>query len=159
QEELAFACGTDQSHISRIENNQRHPEFATLARICTALRLTPAEHAYVFGLAGYLSPPALPDEAAVASILAKLAPHMEMIPYPACLVDDGVRQWYLNARVAALWGHLYGSTDQRQCLALSAGRRPVEAVFDPDRWPEAYAAWRATYENVDAVLMSVVDVF
>src|SRR5947207_7304127 len=45
QEELAFASGTDQSHISRIENNQRHPEYATLERICGALALTPAEHA------------------------------------------------------------------------------------------------------------------
>ena len=159
QEELAFASGTDQSHISRIENNQRRPEFATLERICSALGLTPAERAYVFGLAGYLSPPDLPDEPAVEAILAKLAPHMEMLPYPASLVDDGVRQWYLNEPVARLWGHLYGSSDQRQCLALSRGRRPVEAVFDPDRWPATQAAWRATYANLDVVLMSVVDVF
>jgi transcriptional regulator with XRE-family HTH domain len=159
QEELAFASGTDQSHISRIENNQRRPEFATLERICGALGLSHTERAYVLALGGYLSPPDLPDEEAVDTILAELAPHMEMLPYPTCLVDDGVRQWYFNEPVARLWGHLYGSSEQRLCLALSRGRRPVEAVFDPDRWPETCAAWRATYENLDSVLTSVVDVF
>jgi transcriptional regulator with XRE-family HTH domain len=72
--------------ISRIENNQRHPEYATLERICGALSLTPAEHAYVFRLAGCLSSPELPDRSAVAAMLAKLAPHLEMMPYPAGLV-------------------------------------------------------------------------
>ncbi|HEY3083784.1 MAG TPA: helix-turn-helix domain-containing protein [Chloroflexota bacterium] len=153
QEELAFASGTDQAHISRIESNRQHPEYSTLSRICDALELSLAERAYVLAVAGYRLAPALPDEDAVTAALAKLAPLLDSFPYPASLIDEGERLWHLNPLAVALWGDCYGSTDRARCLALVRGRRTVEMIFDPEHYPERRRIWAAYYADIERVLM------
>lgn len=159
QEELAFASGTDQAHISRIESNRQHPEYATLVRICDALDLSQTERAHILTLAGYQVVAPLPSEVTVASVLAKLVPVLDSYPYPVVLLDEGERQWYLNQIVATLWGQCYGATDQRGCLARIRGRRTVELIFDPAAYGECLSRWEAYYEDIEQVLMRNIALF
>lgn len=159
QEELAFACSTDQAHISRIESNRQHPEYSTLVRICEALELSQTERQYLLALAGYHLAPPLPDEAAAAAVLARLVPILNTYPYPVVLLDEGERQWYANAFGAVLWGQCLGSTDPGRYLSRIRGQRVVELLFDPDQSARHLPQWQACYENIDYVLNRIVALF
>jgi ribosome-binding protein aMBF1 (putative translation factor) len=52
QEDLAFAIGTEQPQISRIESNRQRPMYPTLIRIFNALELDPKDRARLLHLAG-----------------------------------------------------------------------------------------------------------
>ena len=103
QEELAFASGTDQAHISRIESDQKHPQYSTLCRICDALELSLVEREYLLGLAGYEISPPLPDEKTIEAVVSKLAPLIETYPYPAEIMDESERVWHLNDMGTMVW--------------------------------------------------------
>jgi transcriptional regulator with XRE-family HTH domain len=159
QEELAFASGTDQAHVSRIESNRQHPEYSTLARICDALDLSQIERAYVLALAGYQIAAPLPDERDVDAVVAKLGPVLEGYPYPASLMDEGERIWHQNRLAVRLFGPLFGASDLAGWAAVARGQRTVEAIFDPDRYAEALPRWRAVYEDLDYMLTRNVALF
>jgi transcriptional regulator with XRE-family HTH domain len=159
QEDLAFASGIEQAHVSRIESNRQHPEYSTLVRICDALALSQTERAYVLARAGYQLAPPLPDEASVARVLSTLSSVLDSYAYPVVLLDEGERTWYFNTLVALLWGSCYGATDRDGCLARVRGRRIVELLFDPDLSPELLPRWKATYENIEQVLTRNISLF
>ena len=159
QEELAFASGTDQAHISRIESNRQIPSYSTLVRICDALALAQGERASILALAGYPIAPPLPDEDAVEAVLARLAPLVDSYPYPAVVLDEGERLWYLNAAVATVWGPCYGASGQRACLDLVRGRRVVELIFDPEPGRARLSSWREYYPDLEQVLERVLTIF
>jgi transcriptional regulator with XRE-family HTH domain len=159
QEELAFASGTDQAHISRIESNRQHPEYSTLGRICDALALSQTERSYLLALAGYQVVPPLPDDAAIRGALRKLAPLLDSFAYPATLIDEGERMWYSNELAVTLWGECYGSSCQERCLELIRGRRSLETIFEPAHYRERIAAWAAYYEDLEHVLLRNVALF
>jgi len=159
QEELAFCSGTDQAHVSRIENGRRNPEFFTLSRICDALSLTPMERTHLLELAGFnvqAPPPAAKDALAVRNAVG---PQLEGLAYPAALIDDTERHWYLNSFAVRLWGHLHGSSDPQTCNLMSTGRRGVEFAFGRDSASEREDRWRVVYENADEVLDRLVRMF
>jgi transcriptional regulator with XRE-family HTH domain len=157
QEDLAFASETDQAHISRIENNQYRPQYETLARICDALALSQTERAYVLAHAGYPVVRPLPDESAVTALTLKLAPLLETYPYPALLIDEGERHWYMNALVAKLWGPCYGATDQQNCLRFAYGKRSLELLFDQHE--PRFHIWKSYFEDFDDVFTRNVALF
>jgi transcriptional regulator with XRE-family HTH domain len=159
QLDLAVASGTDQAHISRIESDRHHPEHATLVRICDALRLSPDERGHLLALAGYPTTLPLPDEQEVASALSKLAPLVDACPYPAILIDQGLRIWHLNAFVAELWGECYGATDQADCLRRVRGHRTVEMIFDLDYFDHLFPRWIAYHEDAEPLLMRKLTLF
>jgi transcriptional regulator with XRE-family HTH domain len=159
QEELAFASGTDQAHISRIESNRQIPEYSTLARLCDALGLSPTERAYVLALAGYQVAAPLPDDHAVSTALERLAPLIDSYPYPVVLLDEGERHWYVNEITVTAWGACYGVGDRLAYLERMRGRRSVEVLFDPHTGAERQACWRHYYEDVDHVLTRIVAAF
>ncbi len=130
QEELALACDTNQGHISRIESNQKHPQYSTLVRLCDALELPPAKRSYLLALAGYPIQPTLPDMAEVEAVTVELIPALELYPYPALLMDVGERVWYVNPLVAEMWGAALGGSDHARCMKSVRGRRTLEFVFD-----------------------------
>jgi transcriptional regulator with XRE-family HTH domain len=152
QEDLALASETDQAHISRIENDQHHPQYATLVRICDALALSQTERVYVLARAGYPVVRPLPDMNAVRLVSSKLAAVLETYPYPAMLIDDGERIWYLNVLVAKLWGPCYGANDWQGCLTLASGKRTLELIFDPDLHEPLFSTWRSYFEDYGSVL-------
>jgi transcriptional regulator with XRE-family HTH domain len=159
QEELAFACGTDQAHVSRIESGRQHPAYATLVRICDALELSQTERSHVLAIAGYQVASPLPDEAAVARVVARLAPVLDTSPYPVVLIDEGERQWYANALAVELWGQCYAARSHAEYLERTRGRWTAELVFDPAVGDERLSRWRAVYEDIDQVLMRIVALF
>ncbi|HUQ94434.1 MAG TPA: helix-turn-helix transcriptional regulator [Bryobacteraceae bacterium] len=130
QEELAFASGTNQAHISRIESNRKHPQYSTLLRLCEALDIPAAKRSYLLALAGYRVEPALPGKAAVDAVLSELAPVIDRYPYPALLMDVGERIWYVNVLVSAMWGPCLGGNTHSKCLMSVRGKRSVEFLFD-----------------------------
>jgi transcriptional regulator with XRE-family HTH domain len=159
QLDLALACETDQAHISRIENDRYHPQFETLVRICDALALSQTERAYVLARAGYHVVRPLPDRDAVHLISSKLAPLLDTYPYPALLIDEGERIWYLNAPFARLWGPCYQVGDQRDCLPLLLGKRTLELIFGLDLHEPLLSAWQSYFEDFDTLLTRIVALF
>ena len=136
QEDLALAGGTNQAHISRIENNRKHPQYSTLLRLCEALDMPAAKRCYLLALAGYRVEPALPDKAAVDTVLSELAPVIDRYPYPALLMDVGERIWYVNALLSEMWGPcLGGGSTHSKCLLSVRGKRSVQFLFDSTFMP------------------------
>jgi len=155
QIELAFASGTDQAHISRIESNRKHPQYSTLVRICAALELRPAERQYLFALAGYPTTPPLPNEDEVRAMVFRFTPLINRLPYPALFMDEGERVWYLNGLVAACWGACFGSDRHGECLSLIRGRRNVQFLFHPRH----FATWRGYFPKLHQVMDRHVGLF
>ena len=159
QEELAFAVGTDQAHISRIESNQIHPQFQTLARICEALNLSSVEWDEILNLAGFQAAPPLPDENAVGWVLRKLQPVLDSYPYPALLLDESERIWFWNALCFYPWGQCYGVSNQHEFVSRVRGKRQLELIFDLQTYPATYSIWAAQWEDIDHIIRRNVALF
>jgi transcriptional regulator with XRE-family HTH domain len=149
---LAFAVGTDQAHISRIEGNQIRPQFQTLDAICEALNLSSAERDEILSLAGFRIALPLPDKDAVGLVLQKLGPVLDSLPYPAMLLDEGERIWHWNAFCFYPWGQSYGASNQHEFLSRVRGKRHLEVIFDPQAYPASYFKWAARWENIDHII-------
>ncbi len=153
QEDLAFACGTSQAQISRIESNRQHPECETLVRICGALGMSLTEQADLLARAGYQMAVPPPDSADVAHVLSRLTAFIDACPYPALLTDENQRTWYANRLVADIWGQNYGAADQAGYLDQLRGRPTIDVIFDPDQFRERLPRWLDFFEDLDTVLM------
>jgi transcriptional regulator with XRE-family HTH domain len=150
QEDLAFAIGADQAHMSRIESNRLHPQYSTLTRICDVLDLSSSERLWVLTLAGHQEMPPLPDRREVAHVIAELVPRLESLPYPAMLNDEGERLWYYNGIAAALLGFTLGLENHEALLARIRGKiGMLELISNSD----VYERWKPCWENVDDLLI------
>ncbi len=152
QEELAFACGTGQAHISRIESGRQLPEYTTLIHICGALQLAKVDRAYLLALAGYNEALPLPDAETARAVLAKLRPVIDTYPYPASVIDEGERIWQFNQLGGDLWSPSYGTTSLSNCMAVVQGHPPVELLFDPQSGPIWIRRWQTYYANLGYAL-------
>lgn len=159
QEELAFAIGSGQAHVSRIESNHKIPQYSTLVAICDALELSATERACLVTNAGYRLNVPLPDEQGVETALSKIAPFLDSYPYPATLIDEGERIWRLNPLAVAIWGKWTFVGDQANCNRLARGKRFVELIFDPDVSHERLSVWKSHYEDADYCLDRNVALF
>jgi len=152
QDELAFAIGSTQSHISLIESDRKHPQYITLARICDALELSPTERAHVLSVGGYQSWMPLPEESSVNEVLSKLASFLEARSYPCWLIDDAERIWHFNYLAAVVFGAHYGTSDHVSLMSMVRGKRILELLFSGKGAEAILLKWRANYENADDVL-------
>ena len=152
QEELAFAVGTDQAHISRIESGQIHPQFHTLARICDALNLSSIEREEILDQLGFQVAPPLPDVNAALSVVRLLQPLLDSYPYPAILQDEGGRIWFWNKFCVYPWRDCYGASNEEEFVARVRGKRQLEVVFDPEKYPATYFIWATRWENIDHII-------
>jgi len=160
QEELAFAIGSGQAHVSRIESDHKIPQYSTLVQICDALELSSTERACLLSSAGYKLNLPLPNEREVENALSRLAPFLDSCPYPATLIDESERIWYINPLAAAIWGKwTFGADDQANCNKLTRGKRFIEIIFDPDLYPVRCPLWKLHYENADSCLDRSVALF
>ena len=151
QEELAFAAGTDQAHISRIESNQTHPQFQTLTLICEALNLSIIEQEEIFHLGGFLISPPLPDDNDTTRVLHALQPVLDSYPYPAMVLDEGERIWFWNSFCFYPWGQFYEAFDQNEFALRVRGKCHLEFIFDPQHYPDSYSVWASRWENFDRI--------
>ena len=141
QEDLALAIETDQAHISRIESNQKHPSFSTLAHILDALKLSRTERSYLLARAGYTDHSLPPQAEEVSCVLAKMVPILESFPYPTTLIDDTERIWHFNSVGVGLWGPSFGIEDQERYLEFTRGKRFLQLVLDP----RIFETWRTAW--------------
>jgi transcriptional regulator with XRE-family HTH domain len=149
QEDLAFAVGADQAHISRIESNRLHPQYSTLTRICDVLDLSRGERRWVLALAGHQEIAALPERKDVAQVLAELVPRLESFSYPAMLNDEGERLWYYNRLAVALLGTTLGIEEHAAFLERIRGKLGMlELIYNSD----VYKRWKTYWENADDLL-------
>ncbi|MCX5494336.1 helix-turn-helix transcriptional regulator [Kaistia dalseonensis] len=90
REELAQLCGVSATWYSWIEQGRDVSVSATaLGRLARVMRLSPAERAYLFDLAGKRDPQ-LSDEIAEADLPAGLIDALSLMATPAYLID---RSW------------------------------------------------------------------
>jgi transcriptional regulator with XRE-family HTH domain len=159
QEDLAFAIGTSQARISQIEADRNHPQHETLERICDALELSQVEREHLFGLAGYLARPSLPDGKAVTSVVTLLSPLLDNYPYPAMLLDDAERVWHWNPLVTPIWGPCFGVSFPEEFSSRIRGRRPIEILFDSEHYGTRSQFWREYVGDLDSFVTRAVTTF
>jgi hypothetical protein len=112
--------------IIEIEKGRRRPRPETLNALGEALQLSPADIAYLHGLAGYRDMTALPPTEQIKRVLQAIEPDLASRLYPVVILDYEFRHWMVNSATAALIG---GSLE----LLTEMMRRRVHgfnAVFD-----------------------------
>jgi hypothetical protein len=112
--------------IVEIEKGRRHPRPETLSALGEALQLSPADIAYLHGLAGYRAVTVLPPIEQVKRVLHAIEPDLAQRPYPVHVLDYQFRHWMVNAATATLVG---GSMATLQEL-LRHGVHGFDIVFD-----------------------------
>ncbi len=112
--------------IIEMEKGRRRPRPETLNALGEALQLSPADIAYLHGLAGYRSATVMPPIEQIKRVLQAIEPDIACRRYPVIVLDYQFRHWLVNPATAALVG---GSLD----LLTELMRRGVDAltvVFD-----------------------------
>jgi hypothetical protein len=112
--------------VIEIEKGRRRPRPETLNAWGEALALSPADVAYLHGLAGYREPTEMPAADGIRRVLRAIEPDLAQRPYPAHVLDFRFRHWMVNPATAALVG---GSLDTVRAL-IARGVHAFDAVFD-----------------------------
>jgi len=112
--------------IIEMEKGRRRPRPETLNALGEALQLSPADVAYLHGLAGYREETAMPSLEQIKRVLEAIEPDLAQRLYPVYVLDYQFRHWLVNPATAALVG---GSFDTLRELM----RKPAHGftvVFD-----------------------------
>jgi transcriptional regulator with XRE-family HTH domain len=97
-------AGLGSGYVQRIESGKvRQPERATLERILDALETRYSERREVLALFGYLVATPLPSEAEIAWAREVSREELQAVPFPAYLLDCGVRLLAWNRLVPAIF--------------------------------------------------------
>jgi hypothetical protein len=112
--------------IIEIEKGRRRPRPETLNALGEALQLSPADIAYLHGLAGYRAATVLPPIEQIKRVLQAIEPDVACRRYPVIVLDYRFRHWMVNTATAALVG---GSLDLLTEL-MRRGVHGFSVVFD-----------------------------
>lgn len=88
--------------IVEIEKGRRLPRPETLNALGEALQLSPADIAYLHGLAGYREVTVMPSLEQIKRVLQAIEPSVAQRIYPAYVMDYQFRFWIINGAAAAL---------------------------------------------------------
>jgi hypothetical protein len=145
QFQLAVLMGWEgTAPIVEIEKGRRHPRPETLNALGRALQLSPADIAYLHGLAGYREVTTMLPTDQIIRVLEAVAPEIAQHFYPVYIMDYQFRFWMMNTAVAAFDGgsldHSINSMRQGiDGLTMSFTSRPrsnrdfaYEAVMEAD---------------------------
>ena len=88
--------------IVEIEKGRRLPRPETLNALGEALRLSPADLAYLHGLAGYREVTVMPPREQIIRVLRALEPDIARRRFPVYVMDYQFHFWMLNGAAAAL---------------------------------------------------------
>jgi transcriptional regulator with XRE-family HTH domain len=88
--------------IVEIEKGRRLPRPETLNALGEALQLSPADLAYLHGLAGYREVTVLPPREQIIRVLLALEPDLARRRFPVYVLDYRFRFWMINGAAAAL---------------------------------------------------------
>jgi hypothetical protein len=87
--------------IVEIEKGRRHPRPETLNALGEALQLSPADIAYLHGLAGYRAITVMPPIEQIKRVLQTIEPDIAQRRYPVYVMDYRFRFWMINSATAA----------------------------------------------------------
>lgn len=82
--------------VIEIEKGRRHPRPETLNALGEALQLSPADIAYLHGLAGYRETTVMPPIQQVRRVLQAIEPDIAQRLYPVYVMDYRFRFWMMN---------------------------------------------------------------
>jgi len=87
--------------VVEIEKGRRHPRPETLNALGDVLQLSPADIAYLHGLAGYRPVTVMPPIEQIKRVLQTLIPDITQRLYPVYVMDYQFRFWMMNSAIAA----------------------------------------------------------
>lgn len=112
--------------IIEMEKGRRRPRPETLNALGEALQLSPADIAYLHGLAGYRAATVLPPIEQIKRVLQAIEPDIACRSSPVIVLDYQFRHWMVNTATAALVG---GSLELLTEL-MRRGVHGFSVVFD-----------------------------
>jgi hypothetical protein len=112
--------------VIEIEKGRRHPRPETLNALGEALQLSPADIAYLHGLAGYRDITMMPPVEQIKRILQAIEETIANRLYPVYVLDYQFRHWMVNTATAVLLG---GSLDLLTTL-MQRAVHGFNVVFD-----------------------------
>jgi hypothetical protein len=112
--------------IIEIEKGRRLPRPETLNALGEALQLTPADIAYLHGLAGYRDITMMPSVEQIKRVLEAIEATIANRLYPVYVLDFQFRHWMVNIATAVLLG---GSLDLLTML-MQRAVHGFNVVFD-----------------------------
>ena len=98
--------------VIEIEKGRRRPRPETLNALGEALQLSPADIAYLHGLAGYREVTTMPPVEQVKRVLQAFEPEIAQRLYPAYVMDYRFRFWMINSATAAFQSGMIGLTTE-----------------------------------------------
>jgi hypothetical protein len=140
--------------VIEIEKGRRRPRPETLNAIGDALQLSPADIAYLHGLAGYRGITIMPSIEQIKRVLTTIEPDIAQRLYPVYVMDYQFHFWMINNAIAAFQG---GVTDvvnemmKQQIDGLSMGfdsRLPFHHGFANSYSTEREAVFRFKAYNL-----------
>jgi hypothetical protein len=112
--------------IIEIEKGRRHPRPETLNALGEALQLSPADIAYLHGLAGYREITQMPATEQIKRVLSAVEYDIAQRLYPVYVLDYRFQHWMVNTATATLIG---GSVELLRYL-MQRGIHGFIVVFD-----------------------------
>jgi hypothetical protein len=112
--------------VIEIEKGRRHPRPETLNALGEALQLSPADIAYLHGLAGYRENTVTPSVEQIRRVLQAVESTIANRLYPVYVLDYQFRHWMVNTATAVLLG---GSLDLLTAL-MQRAVHGFNIVFD-----------------------------
>ena len=112
--------------IIEMEKGRRRPRPETLNALGEALQLSPADIAYLHGLAGYRAATVLPPIEQIKRVLQAIEPDIACRSSPVIVLDYQFRHWMVDRATAALVG---GSLEVLTDL-MRRGAHGFSVVFD-----------------------------
>jgi hypothetical protein len=91
--------------IVEIEKGRRHPRPETLNALGEALQLSPADIAYLHGLAGYRAMTTMPPIEQIKRVLEAIEPDIAQRRFPVYVMDYQFHIWMMNSALAVFEGH------------------------------------------------------
>jgi transcriptional regulator with XRE-family HTH domain len=149
REEIAQLCGVSATWYTWIEQGRDvSVSPAALSRLARVMRLTPAERAYLFDVAGRRDPEVPPDQP-LGDLAARLETVVAAIATPAYVLDRAWNSLVWNAAATHLFvGWLDGDNDRNllEYVFLSAQARNLIADWET-RALRLAAEFRADYSR------------
>lgn len=140
--------------IIEIEKGRRRPRPETLNALGEALRLSPADIAYLHGLAGYRERTAMPPLEQVKRVLQAIEPDIARRRYPVVVLDYQFNHWMVNTATAALVGGsvvVLAEMMRRRVHGFDVvfdSRLPARALFSDPELVERERVFRFKSHNI-----------
>lgn len=92
--------------VIEIEKGRRRPRPETLNALGEVLQLSPADIAYLHGLAGYRDVTVMPPAEQIVRVLQSIEPDIAQRIYPVYVMDYQFRFWMINSAIASSQGEV-----------------------------------------------------